>query len=77
MIESEPSIKSSIFNSINYNIPVWLLNLGLLYIVATLFYFIMNKINDDPVIEILEPFPKLQEHYKNKVSAYMLLREAT
>ena len=67
MSESNTDIKSSIFNHINYNIPIWLLNVGFLYIVTTLFYFIMNKINDDPVIEILEPFPKLKEHYKDKV----------
>jgi len=64
---SDISNIDSKFNYISYNIPVWLLNLGFIYIVTTIFYFIMNHMNEDPVIEILDPFPKLKEHYKDKV----------
>ena len=28
----------------------------------------MNNMNNDPVLEILEPFPKLLAHYKEKVN---------
>lgn len=58
---------NSKFNYINYNIPVWLLNLGFIYIISTLFYFIMNRINKDPIVDILEPFPKLKEHYNKNI----------
>jgi len=58
---------NSKFNYINYNIPIWILNLGFIYIVTTVFYFIMKHITDDPVLDILEPFPKLKEHYNSTV----------
>ena len=53
---------------IKCNLPIWLLNIGLVYMVTTLYYFFMNNINNDPVLEILEPFPKLLEHYKDKMN---------
>ena len=53
---------------IKCNIPIWLLNIGLVYLVATLYYFLTNNMNVDPVLEILEPFPKLLEHYKEKTN---------
>ena len=53
---------------IKCNLPVWLLNVGFIYLVTTVYYFFMNNINNDPVLEILEPFPKLLEHYKEKVN---------
>ena len=51
---------------IKCNLPIWLLNVGLVYLVATLYYFFTNNMNVDPVTEILEPFPTLLEHYKEK-----------
>ena len=51
---------------IKCNLPIWLLNLGLIYAIMTIYYFVMNNINTDPVLEILEPFPKLLEHYKTQ-----------
>ena len=64
MSNTHPNVDfESKFNYLNYNIPVWLLNIGCVYIITTLFYFITNKISDDPVLKILEPFPKLKEHY--------------
>ena len=53
---------------IKCNLPIWLLNIGLIYLITTLYYFIINNMNNDPVLEILEPFPKLLEHYKEKVN---------
>ena len=53
---------------IKCNLPIWLLNVGLIYMVSTLYFFVMNNMNDDPVLEILEPFPKLLEHYKEKAN---------
>lgn len=48
------------------NIPIIVLNIGLIYLITTIYYFFMNNINSDPILEILEPFPKLLEHYKEK-----------
>ena len=53
---------------IKCNLPIWLLNIGLIYAVMTAYYFLMNNLNNDPVLEILEPFPKLLEHYKDKIN---------
>jgi hypothetical protein len=57
------NIESS--GSIKCNLPIWLLNIGLIYAITTTYYFFMNNITKDPVIQILEPFPKLKEHYKD------------
>ena len=51
---------------IKCNIPIIVLNIGLIYLITTIYYFFMNNINSDPIMEILEPFPKLLEHYKEK-----------
>lgn len=53
---------------IKCNLPIWVLNLGFIYLVTTIYYFVVNNMNSDPVSEILEPFPKLLEHYKEKVN---------
>ena len=53
---------------IKCNLPIWVLNLGFIYLVTTIYYFFVNNMNTDPVLEILEPFPKLLEHYKEKVN---------
>lgn len=48
------------------SLPIWLLNLGIIYMIATGYYFIMGNINEDPIHKILEPFPKLLEHYEKE-----------
>ena len=50
------------------NVPILILNIGLIYTITTAYYFLMNNIATDPVLEILEPFPKLLEHYKEKIN---------
>lgn len=47
-------------------VPIWLLNLGIIYIITTAYYFIMKNMNKDPIKAVLDPFPKLMEHYEKE-----------
>ena len=58
------SLSSSSFGYVKCNLPIWLLNIGIIYVITTVCYFFMNYMKEDPVLEILEPFPKLLEHYR-------------
>ena len=51
---------------IKCNLPIWLLNIGLVYIIMTIYYLIMNNLISDPVLDLLEPFPKLLEQYQKQ-----------
>ena len=51
-----------------YNIPIIFLNIGLVYFIATVYYFICMKINEDPVSKKLKQFPELKKDYENEQS---------